>query len=376
MKNKNYLLLASFVICSNYLSAQWLGATSTTTGYIYRTGNLSLGGGATATNTNLPFTVNAGTIGTRSVFGSNALLGNYSGNANASVFELQSNFTTGETYLALSSGVFPNNAVMNFTANKNFSYNGIINSGFAVPFVIHNGGAERFRIMSTGNVGIGTTNPLGKFQVETGISKIAMGAFYSGAPNYMTNYVGWNAARSGTSFTFDSDGGNNGGGVIATTAGGDMAFITMPTAAPTASAQVKTDAQVNANTRMIIRNDGKVGIGFPSSYPGAYKLYVTGGILTEKVKVAVNGSGAWSDYVFDEEYKLASLSEVEDFILKNKHLKGIPSAKEVATNGIDVAETDASLLMKIEELTLYVIAMDKENKELKNRITNLEKLLK
>ena len=105
-----------------------------------------------------------------------------------------------------------------------------------------------------------------------------------------------------------------------------------------------------------------------------YRLYVEKGILTEKLKIAVSTDAVnWSDFVFEKDYKLTSLSEVEKFVKKNHHLPEIPSAKEVYQEGIDVAQMDAKLLQKIEELTLYMIELDKQNKKLVKRINELEK---
>ncbi|MOA38224.1 hypothetical protein D3C78_1598840 [compost metagenome] len=83
--------------------------------------------------------------------------------------------------------------------------------------------------------------------------------------------------------------------------------------------------------------------------------------------------------MFEPDYKLRSLSEVEMFIKLNKHLPEIPSAKEVENNGIAVGEMNAKLLQKIEELTLYLIEMKKENEELKSlkgEVDQLKKLIK
>lgn len=102
-----------------------------------------------------------------------------------------------------------------------------------------------------------------------------------------------------------------------------------------------------------------------TNMPTGYKLYVKDGILTEKVKVAVYNSASWADYVFNKDYKLLSLPEVEAYIKKNKHLPGVPSAEEVVKDGIDMATMDAKLLEKIEELTLYMIQLKKENDALK-----------
>lgn len=111
--------------------------------------------------------------------------------------------------------------------------------------------------------------------------------------------------------------------------------------------------------------DGYLRIGNSVGLPAGYKLYVQQGILTEKVKVAVANTANWSDFVFAKDYKLQSLSDVENYISNNQHLPGIPSAKEVVNDGVDVATMDAKLLQKIEELTLYVIQQQKEIDKLK-----------
>jgi hypothetical protein len=120
-----------------------------------------------------------------------------------------------------------------------------------------------------------------------------------------------------------------------------------------------------------IQADGKVIIGgeimnnAPSNH---YKLYVEKGILTERVHVASHTTIAWADFVFNNDYNLRPLAEVEDYVKKNKHLPEIPSAKEVADNGIDLAEMDAKLLQKVEELTLYMIQQQKRIEELEKQV--------
>jgi hypothetical protein len=118
---------------------------------------------------------------------------------------------------------------------------------------------------------------------------------------------------------------------------------------------------------MIIDDEsgGRVAIGSVASMPTGYKLFVEDGILTERLKVAVNGSANWADYVFADDYKLMPLEDVEAFVNQNKHLPNVPSADEMTETGIDVAKVDAKLMEKIEELTLYMIEMKKEIKSLK-----------
>ncbi len=116
--------------------------------------------------------------------------------------------------------------------------------------------------------------------------------------------------------------------------------------------------RTNAATtiRMTINNVGNVGIGTTS--PGNYKLAVEGTIGARKVKVT---QGSWADFVFHSNYQLPSLQEVERFIRKNGHLPEIPSETEVQKNGLDVGDMNKKLLQKIEELTLYIIELKKEN---------------
>lgn len=108
---------------------------------------------------------------------------------------------------------------------------------------------------------------------------------------------------------------------------------------------------------------GSSNITIPAG--STYKLAVSGGILTEKVRVAINGTDFWADYVFEPTFKLKSLKEVEKFIKENKHLPDVPSTSDVTKNGIDLAETQAILLQKVEELTLYIIQQQKEIDKLK-----------
>ena len=131
-------------------------------------------------------------------------------------------------------------------------------------------------------------------------------------------------------------------------------------------------------------NNGVVAIGTTnydaSSADPTYKLYVAKGIRTEAVQIDAETN--WPDYVFAQDYKLSPLSEVEAFIQQNKHLPNVPSAKEVNEKGINVVEMDATLLRKIEELTLHTIqqnkqikSLNKANQALLQRLEKLEKMI-
>lgn len=118
---------------------------------------------------------------------------------------------------------------------------------------------------------------------------------------------------------------------------------------------------------------GKVIIGSEgTNKPGDYKLYVEGGVMTELCRISIRNSSSWADYVFAEDYDLKEIEEVAQFIQINNHLPNVPSAKVVATEGIDVAEMDATLLRQIEELWLHMIELKKENDLLKKEVEALK----
>lgn len=124
----------------------------------------------------------------------------------------------------------------------------------------------------------------------------------------------------------------------------------------------------NLGAAVVFGDDGTVKIGAVTTpNPAGYRLYVDQGILTEKVKVAVAGSANWADYVFRNDYKLMPLTEVEQFVKENKHLPNVPSAADMVKQGNDLGKTDAKLLEKIEELTLYIIDLKKEIDLLKQK---------
>jgi cytoskeletal protein CcmA (bactofilin family) len=105
---------------------------------------------------------------------------------------------------------------------------------------------------------------------------------------------------------------------------------------------------------------GQVGVG--TDRIDGYMLSV-GGKIRASSDIRVYPSAEWADYVFTDAYHLRSLQEVADYIEQNHHLPELPSAAEVKKEGIDLGAMDALLLQKIEELTLYIIQLEKENKK-------------
>lgn len=124
---------------------------------------------------------------------------------------------------------------------------------------------------------------------------------------------------------------------------------------------------IGANGILRLDATSQVAIGSVVSAANSnYKLAVSGKMICEEVRVKLAGN--WPDYVFDNNYKLKPLNEVEQFIAQNKHLPNIPAAAEVEKNGMELGDMQKKMMEKIEELTLYIIEQNK-------RIAALENLL-
>ena len=141
---------------------------------------------------------------------------------------------------------------------------------------------------------------------------------------------------------------------------------------------------------LIITPDGNVGIGKESPENA---LEVNGRIHAKSVKVDLEG---WADFVFEPDYNLPSLKQIEArselyrplsvynlpslkqieaYIAQNGHLEGIPSEADALSNGIDLGQMNTLLLQKVEELTLHLIDKDKKINELEARLARLEALI-
>jgi len=115
--------------------------------------------------------------------------------------------------------------------------------------------------------------------------------------------------------------------------------------------------------RMTINQDGRISIGTANTLATGYLLNVAGIAICEEVKVQLSAS--WSDYVFHNDYKLMPLEELEKSISINKHLPNIPSAADITeAKGFEVGDMNRKLLEKVEELTLYIIDINKKYSQL------------
>ena len=205
-------------------------------------------------------------------------------------------------------------------------------------------GVEAMRINSSGDVGIGTTNPANKFEVfkDSGNEIIAQFRTQDGIINI--------AAAGST--TGNSSYGN---------------FISSRNSDNTAYEDIGLKT-ASGNPQLLVKTDGSVGVGTTHTF--GYKLAVNGTIGSTEVKV--ENTSAWPDFVFEKDYDLRTLKELEEHITEKGHLPEIPSEEEITENGINLGEMNAKLLQKIEELTLYLIEQNKEIKELKKEVSNLK----
>ncbi len=207
----------------------------------------------------------------------------------------------------------------------------------------------------SGKVGIGTLTPdLAKFVVE---------GMYG---NTVAIFKG-NSTGKGLSIVSDNPGlffnsyWNNGHKAMASGYAGLVNFdpstgnLYLGTSA---SQSTNAGDAVSAPARLLISKDGNVGIGLSNP---ANKLDVCGTIRGKEVRVETG----WCDYVFADDYKLPSLYDVEKFVKENKHLPDVTAGKIIESEGLELGKTSSQMIKKIEELTLYVIELQKQVDALK-----------
>lgn len=287
---------------------------------------------------------------------------------------------------------------------------------------LHTSGADRLTVSHSGNVGIGTTSPNAKLDVN--------GAIWAGKATEITSYLGRAAIGTINGFSnyavFSNISQMNSASYALAQSPNGYVYLNAPT-------DTSINFRINDNPKMKLNKDGNLQIlraadtgdedaisievmnekeasikfydenephdqwfkiGWDSSTPnrlnftiddqseyGPVKLASLGGdglrvatrIYAEEIIVE---SDVTADYVFDDDYHLMSIEEVEKYIDEHGHLPNVPGQDEVSIEGKNIGDTQTKLLEKIEELTLYLIAQNKENKQQSERIVELERAIK
>nr|NQU89282.1 hypothetical protein [Bacteroidota bacterium] len=213
---------------------------------------------------------------------------------------------------------------------------------------------------SDGNVGIGTSTPQATLDVSgdiIGLSarfktdnyhslNIGKAIYGNNLGVWGSSYIGFNMYREiDNSWKTEYDSFSNGGAMIYGTVGGSIVFTCVQNDQSVSGQQILNEDQIKNKAKMILQGDGL--------------------LKANEIEIQLD---VWSDYVFNEDYNLPELKEVEIFIKENKHLPDVPSEAEVLEDGVNLGEMDAILLKKIEELTLYLIEQQKEIDVLKEKV--------
>jgi hypothetical protein len=220
-------------------------------------------------------------------------------------------------------------------------------NGLDVIQVEPNSAANALYINNAGNIGLGTSTPNRKLMIE--------GPDFELHDNYPFIFLNNSDAtgNAGISFRYEND---------------YRAWIYFDDYYDV----LRLNAEAGGGYRndLVIKNDGRVCLGTTTAATG-YTLSVNGKVAC--TEVLVEAAANWPDYVFREDYRLMSLSELEASIKENNHLPGIPSASEIEDQGFELGGMQQMVLRKVEELTLYVIEQGKQITDLQDKITTLEK---
>lgn len=211
---------------------------------------------------------------------------------------------------------------------------------------------------NNGNVGIGVTNPQYKLDVN---GKLFLHSFDSES-GWQRSYLTWEAHK----LIMGVPVGRYAYTLVDIIPGGvnhDSLYSQLRLFTATAENVHTPKIVLNSMQHCWFMNNGNVGIGTATPQ---YKLDVKGTIRAREI--IVNTTGA--DFVFDKNYPLRQLQEVESFIKANQHLPEIPPASEMQEDGVKLQELTVQLLQKVEELTLYIIQQEKRIQELENQQTN------
>ncbi|MGV3695765.1 hypothetical protein [Flavobacterium sp.] len=326
------------------------------------TSKTAFGLNSLATANSVSIGVDAGKFSTGN--GYNTYIGKSSGTGQSTTFKNEGQYNT---FIGYGTGSSNLTGSLNVFVGANSGLNS--SDGSTNTFV--GNGSGQFNTSGTGNAFLGA---------QAGQSNPGSGNVFIGESTCQENTVGSYNTSLGWYSGFDSSGSKNvfiGSEAGYNSTGDDKLFIENSTSMNPLIWGDFADDQLKFNGTVGIGGNSTTGFGsYPTTSAGvnvsAYKLFVKGGILAHEVRV----STTWADYVFNEDYNLKPLSEVEAFIKTNGHLPNIPSAATVEQEGIEVGQMAKMQQEKIEELTLYIIHQNKEIEKLKTQIKKIDELKK
>ncbi len=254
---------------------------------------------------------------------------------------------------------------MNHNGNFGMYVNtGGTNSAARYAFHLRNSDQVHMHIQDDGLVGIGTQYPTANIHLQSGRAQQRIEATGDHATLILTS--AGTSPGGVPSINLERGLGNAYGSFVVErgATGGNPPIFTGGLANDVvlgSTQDVPLKFGVNADIKMTLLSSGNVGIGITNPQQ---KLSVGGTI--EATEILVQNVTNAPDFVFEEDYDLRSLKDTEAFIKENKHLPEVPSAAEMAQDGLELKKMNLLLLQKIEELTLHVI-------DLNERIVELEK---
>ncbi|HRC32943.1 MAG TPA: hypothetical protein PK736_05825 [Bacteroidia bacterium] len=200
-------------------------------------------------------------------------------------------------------------------------------------YFMTNNNWPQITLLQNGNVGFGSSNPHAQLQFDNGLNNRRI-VLWEGVDNEH-QFAGFGMNANTLRYQVEHLGGNH------------VFYAAVDS--------------TSSNELMRIQGDGRVAIGGDAS--SNYKLTVRGSIICTDLRVQLQ---PFPDYVFANDYKLLPLNELENYVNKNNHLPGMPTATEVEEQEVTVGQLQMKLVEKVEELTLYVIELNKANEQLKN----------
>ena len=268
-----------------------------------------------------------------------------------------------------------------------------------------------FILTTDHNIGIGTTLPQAKLQISAGAENLRLHSLSDPLLQFATGPQTLQAKKgfidiSGNDFRLGTNAENDAGKFIVRINGTNLVNITpalnvgIGTASPAAKLHVvgkiiadadgealkidgnvpvvnfyhngsfksfisqnNTELYVGANGILHLDGSNGVAIGAVATGGNNYKLAVAGNVVCEELRVKLRSN--WPDYVFATNYHLPKLSDVEQFIQMHQHLPNIPKAADIKKEGLEVGDMQKRMMEKIEELTLYIIDLQKQIDALK-----------